>query len=80
MPSLHEVALLAAFLSPVLALVAINVFLALNGELHTLLMPRAMRFDSIVVAEAPLAAQPVVTKPMVEESFEMELEPPRAAA
>ena len=81
MPSLHEIALLVAFISPVLVLVAINAALALRGEVHTLLVPRPMWFESIVIAEEPVAAKAVLATPVAEESFaEVELEPLRAAA
>ncbi|HUQ28177.1 MAG TPA: hypothetical protein VM051_06275 [Usitatibacter sp.] len=71
MPSLHEIALLAAFISPVLVLVAINIFLMLAGEAGTLLMPRPMRFESVVIAEEPAVAEPTA---------QPELEPLRMAA
>jgi hypothetical protein len=81
MPSLHEVALLIAFTSPVIVVAAINVFLAIKGEVDTLLIPRPMRFDAIAIAEEPVAAKSAPAKPVVEESFaEAEMEPLRAAA
>lgn len=79
MPSLYEIALLIAFYSPVIVLAAINVALALKGEVDTLLLPRPMRFDSIVIAEETVAAEPASAKPTAPESAESGIEL-RAAA
>jgi hypothetical protein len=81
MPSLHEIALLIAFTSPAIVVIAINVVLALKGEVDTLLIPRPMRFESIVVAEEPAAAKRVSARSAAVEALaEVDLEPLRAAA
>jgi hypothetical protein len=41
MNPIHEYVLLAAVLAPVAVIVAMNVWLALNGERDTLLLPAA---------------------------------------
>jgi hypothetical protein len=57
------------------------VVLALKGEVDTLMIPRAMHFASIVIAEEPVAAKRAAAKPVANECFvDVELEPLRAAA
>lgn len=44
---IHEYSLLIAIALPVLAIVVLNLFLALTGERHTLLLPVPMSFAPV---------------------------------
>jgi hypothetical protein len=79
---LHEIALAVATVTPVVAVVGIDVYLALRGETDTLLLPRLLAFPSQpiepIVAPISEARAPAVT---VEAAMpEMEMEPLRKAA
>ena len=43
----HEIALLIAVVTPIAIIAAIDVYLALNGEAETLLLPRILRYPSV---------------------------------
>ena len=48
---LHKAAQIVAVAAPVLVIIAIDLYLALNGELDTLLVPRVMGFPRIELDE-----------------------------
>ncbi len=55
---MHEIALLVAAVSPVVVVAGIDVYLALNGETDTLLLPRILAYPSGVVMHQPVSAKP----------------------
>ena len=44
---IHELALLVAVVTPVVVIIAIDVYLALHGETETLLIPRVLRYPAL---------------------------------